>query len=36
MLEIDHRPSDPNSIAATPLVRFFMGPLLVEPATTSL
>ena len=30
MLEIDHRPSDPDSITATPLVRFFKGPLLVE------
>ena len=30
MLEIDHRPSDPNSVAVTPLVRFFKGPLLVE------
>ena len=30
MLEIDHRPSDPDSVTATPLVRFFKGPLLVE------
>ena len=30
MVEIDHRPSDPDSVAATPLVRFFKGPLLVE------
>ena len=30
MLEIDHRPSDPDSITATPLVRLFKGPLLVE------
>jgi len=30
MLEIDHRPSDPNSVTATPLVRLFKGPLLVE------
>jgi hypothetical protein len=30
MLEIDHRPSDPDSVTATPLVRFFRGPLLVE------
>lgn len=30
MLEIDHRPSDPDSVTATPLLRFFKGPLLVE------
>ena len=30
MLEIDHRPSDPDSVTATPLIRFFKGPLLVE------
>ena len=30
MLEIDHRPSDPDSVTATPIVRFFKGPLLVE------
>ena len=30
MLEIDHRPSDPDSVTATPLVRFFKGALLVE------
>ena len=30
MLEIDHRPSDSDSVTATPLVRFFKGPLLVE------
>ena len=30
MLEIDHRPSDPDLVTATPLVRFFKGPLLVE------
>ena len=30
MVEIDHRPSDPDSVTATPLVRFFKGPLLVE------
>lgn len=30
ILEIDHRPSDPDSVTATPLVRFFKGPLLVE------
>ena len=30
MLEIDHRPSNPDSVTATPLVRFFKGPLLVE------
>lgn len=30
MLEIDHRPSDPDSVTATPLVRSFKGQLLVE------
>lgn len=30
MLEIDHRPSDPDSVTATPLVRLFKGPLLIE------
>lgn len=30
MLEIDHRPSDPDSLTATPLLRLFKGPLLVE------
>ena len=30
ILEIDHRPSDPDLVTATPLVRFFKGPLLVE------
>ena len=30
MLEIDHLPSDPDSVTATPLIRFFKGPLLVE------
>ena len=30
MVEIDHRPSDPDSVTATPLVRLFKGPLLVE------
>lgn len=30
MLEIDHRPADPDSITATPLLRLFKGPLLFE------
>ena len=30
MVEIDHLPSNPNSVTATPLVRFFKGPLLIE------
>jgi len=30
MLEIDHRPEDQKPLAATPLVRFFKGPLLLE------
>ncbi len=30
MLEVDHRPSDPDSVTATPLVRLFKGPLLLE------
>ena len=30
MLEIDHRPEDDEPITATPLVRLFKGPLLLE------
>lgn len=30
MLEIDHRPEDDDPISATPLVRLFKGPLLLE------
>jgi hypothetical protein len=30
MLEIDHRPEDQDAVTATPLVRFFKGPMLVE------
>ena len=30
MVEIDHLPSNPNSVTAAPLVRFFKGPLLIE------
>jgi hypothetical protein len=30
MLEIDHRPEDDDPITATPLVRLFKGPLLLE------
>ena len=30
MLEIDHRPSDSDSITATPLLRLFKGPMLLE------
>ena len=30
MLEGDHRPSDPDTVTATPLVRLFKGPLLLE------
>ena len=29
MLEIAHLPSDPDSVTATPLIRFVKGPLLV-------
>ena len=30
MLEIDHRPSERISMTATPLIRFFKGPVLLE------
>jgi hypothetical protein len=30
MLEIDHRPSERTSMTATPLIRFFKGPVLLE------
>ena len=30
MLEIDHRPEDEDAVTATPLVRLFKGPLLLE------
>jgi hypothetical protein len=30
MLEIDHRPQDEDAVTATPLVRLFKGPLLLE------
>jgi hypothetical protein len=34
MLEIDHRPSERISMTATPLIRFFKGPVLLEVGYT--
>ena len=30
MLEIDHRPEEDDPVTATPLLRLFKGPLLLE------
>ena len=32
MLEIDHRPSDPDSVTAAPTMRFFKAHCLSKPA----